>query len=60
MTVAMIDSSGLDEMEATAKNLFSGIRNKNIPERIWPSRPFKNSQVSESIIMFANAQKDSD
>jgi predicted Zn-dependent peptidase len=45
MTVAMVHNASLDEMEALAKNAFSNIRNKNIPERIWPARPFKRSQV---------------
>ncbi len=45
MTVAMVHNGSLDEMETAAKAMFAAIRNKNIPERIWPSRPFKNSQV---------------
>ena len=56
MTVALIHDASLDEMETMAKNAFAGIRNKNIPERIWPSRPFKNSQVcSKYNTMFKEA-----
>jgi len=49
MTVAMVHNASLDEMETIAKNMFATIRNKNIPERIWPSRPFKNNQVQIQI-----------
>jgi hypothetical protein len=45
MTVSLFHNLPLDDLEVMAKTAFGNIRNKNIPERIWPSRPFKRSQV---------------
>jgi len=45
MAISMIHNTSLDELELMAKTAFGNIRNKNIPERIWPSRPFKRSQA---------------
>ncbi len=36
-------------MEELAKELLLSLPNKNVPERIWPNRPFKNSQMRVKI-----------
>ena len=49
MSVCLIHNKNLDDMEEMAKLYFLSIPNKNIPERIWPNNPFRNSQMRTKI-----------
>ncbi|CAB4059390.1 IDE [Lepeophtheirus salmonis] len=50
MTVCLIHSGSLDEMEESAQSLFSVIVNKNIPECIWPAKPFRAMKSKTYIV----------
>ena len=45
MCACLVHDESLERMEEMAKEHFLAIANKNIPERIWPSRPFRSSQM---------------
>ena len=45
MCACLVHDESLDRMEEIAKAHFLAIGNKNIPERIWPSKPFRSSQM---------------
>lgn len=49
MTVCLIHNRSLEQMEDLAKANFLRITNRNIPETIWPNRPFKPSQMKTKI-----------
>ncbi len=45
MCLCLIHNSSLDEMEELAKSLLVNLPNKNLPERIWPNKPFLPKQM---------------
>ena len=49
MTVCLLHNESLERMEEVAKEHFLRISNKNIPETIWPNRPFRPSQMKTKI-----------
>ena len=51
MTLVLMDRAGLDDLELLAKENFLCIPNKNIPEMIWPSKPFRPSQMRQKIFV---------
>ena len=46
MCACLVHDESLDRMEEIAKENFLAIGNKNIPERIWPSKPFRDGFIS--------------
>lgn len=49
MCLCLVHNDSLDAMEELAKAYLQGLLNKNVPERIWPSKPFKPRQMRTKI-----------
>lgn len=51
MCLCLVHNQSLDEMEDLVKAHLLGLLNKNLPERIWPSKPFKSKQMRTKIFV---------
>lgn len=51
MCLCLLHNAPLEELEELAETHLLGLVNKNVPERIWPSRPFRPKQMRTKIFV---------
>ena len=51
MCLCLLHNAPLEELEELAETHLLGLANKNVPERIWPSRPFRPKQMRTKIFV---------